>query len=64
MTSRFLPTKDGDEYVRTTVIPEDGHPKLDPHLLNRFAVIMSDLCSERGLDQPTIAYANRSEILA
>ena len=46
------------------MILEDGHPKLDPHLLNRFAVIMSDLCSERGLDQPTIAYANRSDILA
>ena len=30
VTSEFLPTPDGDDYIRTTVILEDDHPELDP----------------------------------
>ena len=48
----------------TTVVLEDGHPKLDPHALNKFSMHMNSLCKERSLDWPTIVYANRSEIPA
>ena len=64
VTSEFLPSSDGEDYIRTTVVLEDGHPKLDPHALNKFSMHMNSLCMERSLDWPTIVYANRSEIPA
>lgn len=62
VTSELLPGSDGDDYIRTTVIFEDDHPELDARTLNRFALHMYPLCTQRGFDRPTIAYANRSEI--
>ena len=62
VTSEFLPGPDGDDYIRTTVIFEDGHPELDPRALNRFSLHIDPLCTARGFDRPTIAYANCSEI--
>ena len=64
VTSEFLPGPDGEDYVRTTVIFEDGHPELDARALNRFSLCLDPLCAERGFDRPTIAYADRSEIPA
>ena len=46
------------------MILEDGHPKLDPHTLNKFSMHMNSVCRERGFDHPTIVYANRSEMPA
>lgn len=62
VTSELLPGPDGDDYIRTTVIFEDNHPKLDAHALNKFSSNIDPLCKARGFDRPTIAYANRSEI--
>ena len=62
ITSKILTGSDDDEYIKTRVILEDGHPKLDGHTLNRFSLHISDLCIERGLDEPVIVYSNRSEI--
>lgn len=64
VSSEFLPGPDGDDYIRTTVIFEDDHPELDPRALNNFSLHIDPLCKERGLDRPTIVYANRSEIPA
>ncbi len=64
VTSEFMPGPDGDDYIRTTVILEDGHPELDPHALNKFSTSIEPLCQARGFDRPTIAYANRSELPA
>ena len=30
VTSESLPGSDGDDYIRTTVVFEDDHPRLDP----------------------------------
>ena len=60
--SKVLPGSSDDEYIRTRVILEDGHPKLDGHTLNRFSLHISNLCIERGLQRPAITYSNRSEI--
>ena len=62
IVSKVLPGSSDDEYIRTRVILEDGHPKLDGRTLNRFSLHISDLCTERGIDRPAITYANRSEI--
>ena len=62
VVSIVLPGSNDDEYIRTSVILEDGHPKLDGHTLNRFALHISDLCTERGLQRPGITYTNRSAI--
>ena len=62
--SESLPGPDGDDYIRTTVILEDGHPELDARALNEFSLYIAPLCMQRGLDRPTIAYANRSEVAA
>ena len=62
VTSEFLPGADGEDYIRTTVIFEDGHPELDGRALNKFSLHIDPLCTERGFNRPTIAYANRSEI--
>ena len=62
VTSELLPGPDGHDYIRTTVIFEDGHPELDAHALNRFSTNIDPLCRARGFDRPTIAYADRSEI--
>ena len=62
VTSEFWPSPDGEDYIRATVILEDGHPKLDPHTLIKFSMHMNSVCRERGFDHPTIVYANRSEI--
>ena len=62
VTSEFLPAADGGEYVRTTVVLEDGHPKLDPRMLNEFFLTLHPLCTARGLDLPSIAYADKSEL--
>ena len=62
VTSEFLTDADGEEYVRTMVILEDGHPKLDGRVLNKFSMHIDPICTERGFNRPTIAYANRSEI--
>lgn len=64
VTSEFLPSPDGDDYIRTTVIFEDDHPELDGRALNDFSLHIDPLCTERGFDRPTIVYANRSEIPA
>ena len=64
VTSEILPGPDGGDYIRTTVIFEDGHPELNARALNRFSLRLDPLCAERGLDRPTIAYADRSEIPA
>ena len=64
VTSQFLPTSEGDDYVRTTVIFEDEHPELDPRALNNFSLHITPLCTARGFDRPTITYTNRSEIPA
>ena len=64
VTSEFWPGSDGEDYIRATVILEDGHPKLDPHALIQFSMHIKSLCMERGFDRPTIVYANRSEIPA
>jgi hypothetical protein len=64
VTSELLPGPDGDDYIRTTVIFEDGHPELDPHALNKFSTRIDPLCQARGFDRPTIAYADRSELPA
>ena len=64
VTGEFLPGADGGDYLRATVILEDGHPKLDPHTLNKFSMHMNSLCRERNMDWPTIVYANRSEMPA
>ena len=64
VTGEFLPGADGEDYLRATVILEDGHPKLDPHTLNKFSMHMNSLCRERNMDWPTIVYANRSEMPA
>lgn len=62
VTSQFLPGANGEDYLRTTVILEDGHPKLDPHILNKFTLHIDTVCTERGFYRPTIVYADRSEI--
>lgn len=62
VTSGFLPTSDGGEYVRTTVVLKDGHPKLDPRTLNQFYLMLHPTCTERGIDPPSIAYADKSEL--
>ena len=62
VTSEFLPGAHGEDYIRTTVIFEDGHPELDGRALNKFSLHIDPLCTERGFTRPTIAYANRSEI--
>lgn len=64
VTSELLPDPDDREYIRTIVILEDGHPQLDPRTLNTFSQHLYPLCTQRGLDRPTIAYADRSEIPA
>ena len=64
VTSEFLPSPDGDDYIRTTVVFEDDHPELDGRALNNFSLHIDPLCTERGFDRPTIVYANRSEIPA
>lgn len=62
VTSELLPNPYGDDYIRTTVVLEDGHPQLDARALNKFSLHIYPLCTERGLDQPTITYANKGEI--
>ena len=64
VTSELLPGSDGDDYIRTTVILEDGHSELDARDLNKFSLHIDPLCAMKGLDRPTIVYANRSEIPA
>ncbi|MYC38416.1 MAG: hypothetical protein F4X66_16120 [Chloroflexi bacterium] len=38
VTSEILPGPEGGDYIRTTVIFEDGHPELDGRALNRFSL--------------------------
>ena len=64
VTSELLPGPDGDDYIRTTVILEDGHPELDARALNKFSLHIDPICAMRGFDRPTIVYADRSEIPA
>ena len=64
VTSEFLPGPDGGDYIRTTVIFEDGHPELDARGLSKFSLRLDPLCAEKGFGRPTIAYADRSEISA
>ena len=59
---KVLPGPDEDEYVGVRVILEDGHPKLDPRVLNSFTLYITSLCEDRGLERPIVSYANRSEI--
>ena len=61
VTSETLPDANGEDYIRTTVILEDGHPELDGRTLNKFTLHIDPLCTERGFKRPTIVYANRSE---
>ena len=62
VTSEILPSYDGEDYVRTTVVLEDGHPALDFRALNRFYLHLHPLCAKRGFALPGIAYANKSEL--
>ena len=62
VASELLPDSEGNEYVRTRVIFEDDHPKLDPRVLNSFTLHITPLCEERGFERPIVTYANRSEI--
>ena len=62
VTSELLPGPDGEDYMRTLVSLEDGHPKLDPRVINRFPMQIDPLCEERGFETPTISYTIRSEI--
>lgn len=62
VTSEVLPSHDGEDYVRTTVVLKDGHPTLDFRALNRFSLHLHPLCAKRGFDLPAIAYANKSEL--
>ena len=64
VASEFLPGPDGDDYIRTTVIFEDGHPELDARTLNKFPLHIAPLCTGQGFDRPTIAHANKSELPA
>ena len=64
VTSELLPDPDGEHYIRTLVILEDGHPELDPRTLNKFSQYLYPICLQQGFERPTIAYANRSEIPA
>ena len=64
VTSEILPGANCEDYIRTTVILEDGHPELDGRALNKFTLHIDPLCTERGFKRPTIVYANRSEIPA
>ena len=64
VTSEFLPGADGNDYIRTTVIFEDGHPELDARALNKFSRRLEPLCAKRGFRRPTVTYADRSEIPA
>ena len=60
--SEILPASEGEDYIRSTVILEDGHLELDPHTLNKFALHIESACAKRGFARPTIAYADKSEI--
>ena len=62
VTSEVLPFGIDDEYVRTTVILDDGYPSLDPRAFNQFSLRVHDLCAERGLDSPVIMYTDRREL--
>ncbi len=62
VTSEVLPTSDGEEYVRTTVVLEDGHPELDPYVLNEFSYLIHLICDTRGFNAPSIAYSDKSEL--
>ena len=64
MISELLPDPDGKDYVRTVAILEDGHPELDPGTLNNFYQYLYPIWVQQGLDRPTIAYANASEMVA
>ena len=58
VTSEILPGANGEDYIRTTVILEDGHPELDGRALNKFTLHIAPLCTERGFKRPTIVYAH------
>ena len=65
--SELLPDPEGEKYIRTIVVLEDGHPELDPrtlYTLNNFSQYLHPICVQQGFDRPTIAYANRSEMVA
>lgn len=62
VTSEILPSHDGEDYVRTTVVLEDGHPDLDFRALNRFSLHLHPLCAKLGFVLPAIAYADKSEM--
>ena len=62
VTSEILPGANGEDYIRTTVILEDGHPELDGRALNKFTLHIAPLCTERGFKRPTIVYANISHM--
>ena len=64
VVSEFLPGPDGEDYIRTIVILEDDHPKLDGRTLNKFSLHIHPLCAARGFDRPVVVYAGRSEIPA
>ena len=61
--SELLPDPDGKDNIRTIVVLEDGHPELDPRTLNNFSQYLHPICVQQGFDRPTIAYANRSEMV-
>ena len=60
--SELLPTEDENEYIRTTVVLEDGHPDLDPNVLNEFSQVVYSLCISSGIEAPFIAYADKGEL--
>ena len=62
VTSEILPGANCEDYIRTTVILEDGHPELDGRALNKFTLHIAPLCTERGFKRPTIVYAHISHM--
>lgn len=62
VTSEFMEDMEGERYVRTMVIFQDGHPRPNPRALNRFQSDLKPRCDAEELYWPTVVYANRSEI--
>ena len=48
VTSEILPGANGENYIRTTVILEDGHPELDGRALNKFTLHIDPLYTATG----------------
>ena len=43
------------------MVPEDGHPELNPRALNEFSSLIRLNCEARGFDALSTAYSDKSE---